>query len=41
MAGDDHPIAPVMVGDAPLAVELARGMLGKNNMYTEVPNAFL
>ncbi|CAB3257061.1 unnamed protein product [Arctia plantaginis] len=27
VAGDDHPIAPVMVGEAPLAVELARGML--------------
>ncbi|CAH0682297.1 unnamed protein product [Chilo suppressalis] len=28
VAGDDHPICPVMVGDAPLAVELASGMLG-------------
>ncbi|XP_063385884.1 2-amino-3-ketobutyrate coenzyme A ligase, mitochondrial [Cydia fagiglandana] len=27
VAGDDHPICPVMVGDAPLAVELASGML--------------
>ncbi|CAG5055618.1 unnamed protein product [Parnassius apollo] len=27
VAGDDHPICPVMVGDAPLAVELAAGML--------------
>ncbi|XP_075981326.1 glycine C-acetyltransferase [Anticarsia gemmatalis] len=27
VAGDDHPIAPVMVGEAPLAVELATGML--------------
>lgn len=29
VAGDDHPICPVMVGEAPLAVELASGMLGK------------
>ncbi|XP_047997217.1 2-amino-3-ketobutyrate coenzyme A ligase, mitochondrial isoform X2 [Leguminivora glycinivorella] len=27
VAGDDHPICPVMVGEAPLAVELASGML--------------
>lgn len=29
MAGDDHPICPVMVGEAPLAVELASGMLSE------------
>lgn len=28
VAGDDHPICPVLVGDAALAVELATGMLG-------------
>lgn len=27
VAGDDHPICPVMVGEAPLAVDLASGML--------------
>ncbi|KPJ12475.1 2-amino-3-ketobutyrate coenzyme A ligase, mitochondrial, partial [Papilio machaon] len=27
VAGDDHPICPVMVGEAPLAVDLATGML--------------
>ncbi|CAG9795696.1 unnamed protein product [Diatraea saccharalis] len=27
VSGDQHPICPVMVGDAPLAVELASGML--------------
>ncbi|XP_028176962.1 2-amino-3-ketobutyrate coenzyme A ligase, mitochondrial [Ostrinia furnacalis] len=27
VSGDDHPICPVMVGDAPIAVELASGML--------------
>ncbi|KAJ0174192.1 hypothetical protein K1T71_010338 [Dendrolimus kikuchii] len=32
VAGDDHPICPVMVGDAPLAVELATGML-KRGIY--------
>ncbi|CAH4030548.1 unnamed protein product [Pieris brassicae] len=29
VAGDDHPICPVMVGEASLAVELASGMLVK------------
>ncbi|VVC86929.1 unnamed protein product [Leptidea sinapis] len=29
VAGDEHPICPVMVGDAPLAVELASKMLLK------------
>ncbi|XP_045502277.1 2-amino-3-ketobutyrate coenzyme A ligase, mitochondrial [Colias croceus] len=29
VAGDGHPICPVMVGEAPLAVELASGMLLK------------
>ncbi|KAH9643670.1 hypothetical protein HF086_006146 [Spodoptera exigua] len=32
VAGDDHPICPVMVGDAPLAVELAANML-KHGIY--------
>ncbi|KAI8420054.1 hypothetical protein MSG28_008643 [Choristoneura fumiferana] len=32
VAGDDHPICPVMVGEAPLAVELASGML-KRGIY--------
>ncbi|XP_045777480.1 2-amino-3-ketobutyrate coenzyme A ligase, mitochondrial [Maniola jurtina] len=27
VAGDEHPICPVMVGEAPLAVDLAAGML--------------
>ncbi|KAJ2948567.1 hypothetical protein O0L34_g7820 [Tuta absoluta] len=27
ISGDEHPISPVMVGEAPLAVELASGML--------------
>lgn len=27
--GDDHPICPVMVGEAPLAVELATDLLSK------------
>lgn len=29
VAGDEHPICPVMVGEAPLAVELASNMLSK------------
>ncbi|CAH1640207.1 unnamed protein product [Spodoptera littoralis] len=32
VAGDDHPICPVMVGEAPLAVELASNML-KRGIY--------
>ncbi|KAI5633188.1 aminotransferase class I and II domain-containing protein [Phthorimaea operculella] len=27
ISGDEHPISPVMVGEAPRAVELASGML--------------
>lgn len=33
VAGDDHPICPVMVGDAALAVDLATGMLSKCTNY--------
>ncbi|KOB77918.1 2-amino-3-ketobutyrate coenzyme a ligase, partial [Operophtera brumata] len=32
VAGDDHPICPVMVGEAPMAVELSTGML-KRGIY--------
>ena len=29
IAGDDHPIAPVMLGDARLATDMADAMLGR------------
>lgn len=36
VAGDDHPICPVMVGEAPLAVELATGMLGEMSNFFKI-----
>ena len=31
--GDNHPIVPVMLGDARLATEIADELLGKINHY--------
>ncbi|KOB68333.1 2-amino-3-ketobutyrate coenzyme a ligase, partial [Operophtera brumata] len=37
VAGDDHPICPVMVGEAPMAVELRRGIYVVAFSYPVVP----
>ncbi|KOB68334.1 2-amino-3-ketobutyrate coenzyme a ligase [Operophtera brumata] len=37
VAGDDHPICPVMVGEAPMAVELKRGIYVVAFSYPVVP----
>lgn len=36
LQGDNHPITPVMLGDARLAVEFADEMLGKDGVYIKL-----
>lgn len=36
LQGDNHPITPVMLGDARLAVEFADEMLGKDRVFIKL-----
>lgn len=35
ISGEDHPIAPVMIGDAKLASDMADDMLSKSKNYRD------
>ena len=40
ISGEDHPISPVMLGDAKLAADFADDMLGKLKITYAVPHNF-